>query len=99
MGISVPFRLGRSSIVETFGVNPSKRKSPKASVFVERFPPSAESIRTTSTPARFCCLPFSATSQMFAKVRYRGLDKNAHRLFATAALANLFIIRHRLRCA
>jgi IS5 family transposase len=35
----------------------------------------------------------------FAKVRYRGLDKNAHRLFATAALANLFIIRHRLRCA
>jgi transposase, IS5 family len=35
----------------------------------------------------------------FAKVRYRGLDKNAHRLFVTAALANLFIIRHRLRCA
>jgi transposase, IS5 family len=34
----------------------------------------------------------------FAKVRYRGLDKNAHRLFMTAALANLFIIRHRLRC-
>ena len=35
----------------------------------------------------------------FAKARYRGLDKNAHRLFVTAALANLFIIRHRLRCA
>jgi transposase, IS5 family len=35
----------------------------------------------------------------FAKVRYRGLDKNAHRLLAIAALANLFIIRHRLGCA
>ena len=32
----------------------------------------------------------------FAKVRYRGLDKNAHRLFVTCALANLFIFRHRL---
>ena len=32
----------------------------------------------------------------FAKVRYRGLDKNAHRLFVTSALANLFIVRHRL---
>jgi IS5 family transposase len=32
----------------------------------------------------------------FAKVRYRGLDKNAHRLFVTCALANLFIARHRL---
>lgn len=32
----------------------------------------------------------------FAKVRYRGLDKNAHRLFVSCALANLFIARHRL---
>lgn len=32
----------------------------------------------------------------FVKVRYRGLDKNAHRLFVTCALANLFIARHRL---
>ncbi len=32
----------------------------------------------------------------FVKVRYRGLDKNAHRLFVTCALANLFIGRHRL---
>ena len=29
----------------------------------------------------------------FAKLRYRGLDKNAHRLFVTCALANLFIAR------
>jgi hypothetical protein len=29
----------------------------------------------------------------FAKVRYRGLDKNAHRLFVTCALANLFMAR------
>ena len=27
----------------------------------------------------------------FTKVRYRGLDKNAHRLFVTCALANLFM--------
>jgi transposase, IS5 family len=32
----------------------------------------------------------------FAEVRYRGLDKNAHRLFVTCALANLFIVRHQL---
>jgi IS5 family transposase len=34
----------------------------------------------------------------FAKVRYRGLAKNAHRLFVTCALANLFMARgHLLR--
>jgi transposase, IS5 family len=32
----------------------------------------------------------------FDKVRYRGLDKNANRLFATCALANLFIVRRQL---
>ena len=32
----------------------------------------------------------------FTKVRYRGLDKNAHRLFVTCALANLFLARHHL---
>lgn len=32
----------------------------------------------------------------FAKVRYRGLDKNANRLFVTCALANLFMARHYL---
>ena len=36
----------------------------------------------------------------FAKVRYRGLTKNAHRLFVTCALANLFMVRrHLLRVA
>jgi IS5 family transposase len=35
----------------------------------------------------------------FAKVRYRGLKKNTHRLLVTCALANLFIVRrHLLRC-
>jgi IS5 family transposase len=35
----------------------------------------------------------------FAKVRYRGLNKNAHRLLVTCALANLLIARrHLLRC-
>lgn len=32
----------------------------------------------------------------FVKVRYRGLKKNANRLFATCALVNLFIVRKRL---
>jgi IS5 family transposase len=35
----------------------------------------------------------------FAKVRYRGLNKNLHRLLVTCALANLFMARrHLLRC-
>ena len=35
----------------------------------------------------------------FAKVRYRGLTKNTHRLLVTCALANLFMARHHLlRC-
>jgi transposase, IS5 family len=35
----------------------------------------------------------------FAKVRYRGLKKNAHRLLVACALANLFMARrHLLRC-
>jgi IS5 family transposase len=32
----------------------------------------------------------------FVKVRYRGLDKNANRLFVTCALVNLFLVRERL---
>ena len=32
----------------------------------------------------------------FAKVRYRGLQKNANRLFATCALVNLFLVRRTL---
>jgi IS5 family transposase len=32
----------------------------------------------------------------FARVRYRGLEKNAHRLFVTCGLANLFMLRRRL---
>jgi IS5 family transposase len=32
----------------------------------------------------------------FTKVRYRGLEKNAHRLFVTCALVNLFMVRKRL---
>jgi len=35
----------------------------------------------------------------FRKVRYRGLAKNLHRLEVTAALANLFMVRRRLRHA
>ncbi len=32
----------------------------------------------------------------FVKVRYRGLAKNANRLFATSALVNLFMVRKKL---
>jgi len=32
----------------------------------------------------------------FAQTRYRGLEKNAHRLFVTCALANLYMVRRRL---
>ena len=32
----------------------------------------------------------------FTKVRYRGLRKNANRLFTTCALVNLFLVRKRL---
>jgi IS5 family transposase len=35
----------------------------------------------------------------FAKVRYRGLEKNANRLFAISGLANLYILRKRLPAA
>jgi IS5 family transposase len=32
----------------------------------------------------------------FVKVRYRGLEKNANRLFATCALANVYLVRRQL---
>jgi transposase, IS5 family len=32
----------------------------------------------------------------FVKTRYKGLEKNAHRLFVTCALANLYLMRRRL---
>ena len=32
----------------------------------------------------------------FVKVRYRGLKKNANRLFASCALVNLFMVRKQL---
>jgi transposase, IS5 family len=35
----------------------------------------------------------------FVKVRYRGLKKNAHRLFVTCALVNLFVSRRKLLAA
>lgn len=42
--------------------------------------------------------PFGIIKRVFgfACVRYRGLGKNAHRLFVTCALANLFMLRRRL---
>jgi IS5 family transposase len=32
----------------------------------------------------------------FVKTRYKGLEKNAHRLFVSCALANLYMLRQRL---
>ena len=42
--------------------------------------------------------PFLVIKQIFgfAKTRYRGLEKNAHRLFVTCALTNLYLMRRRL---
>jgi hypothetical protein len=34
----------------------------------------------------------------YMKVRYKGLAKNAHRLFVTCALANLYMVRKKLLC-
>lgn len=34
----------------------------------------------------------------FCKVRYRGLMKNANRLFVTCGLTNLYMVRRRLLC-
>ena len=55
-------------------------------------------IRRTGPNRRFgrTCIGVIKRVFGFAKVRYRGLEKNAHRLFVTCALANLFIARHRL---
>jgi transposase, IS5 family len=35
----------------------------------------------------------------FTKVRYRGQEMNANRLFATCGLTNLYILRHQFRPA
>ena len=45
--------------------------------------------------------PFAVIKLMFGfvKVRYRGLAKNAHRLFVACALANLYMARRRLMVA
>ena len=32
----------------------------------------------------------------YTKTRYRGLDKNAHAMFVSSALANIFMARERL---
>ncbi|MCP4433245.1 MAG: IS5 family transposase, partial [Gammaproteobacteria bacterium] len=42
--------------------------------------------------------PFLVLKQIFGftKVRYRGLDKNAHRLFVACGLVNLYMARRRL---
>jgi IS5 family transposase len=49
-------------------------------------------VRATGEP------PFLVIQRLFGfmKTRYRGLRKNAHRLFVTCALANLFMVRRRL---
>ena len=58
---------------------------------------------TGSTPrgrgsARACEHAFHVVKRLwgFTKVRYRGLAKNTTRAFAAFALANLYLVRHRL---
>lgn len=54
--------------------------------------------RTKSTVRAKVEHPFLVIKRIFgfAKTRYRGLEKNAHRLFVTCALANLYMVRRRL---
>ena len=42
--------------------------------------------------------PFLVIKQIFgfAKTRYKGLEKNAHRLFVTCELAHLYMVRRQL---
>ena len=42
--------------------------------------------------------PFLIIKRIFGsvKTRYKGLEKNAHRLFITCALANLYMLRRQL---
>ena len=42
--------------------------------------------------------PFHVIKRIFGftKTRYKGLEKNAHRLFVTCALTNLYMVRRRL---
>ncbi|MBX9606636.1 MAG: hypothetical protein K2Y51_10445 [Gammaproteobacteria bacterium] len=42
--------------------------------------------------------PFLVIKEIFgfAKTRYMGLEKNAHRLFVTCELANLYMVRRQL---
>jgi len=47
-------------------------------------------------------LPFARVALQVSQAvlpRYRGLRKNANRLFTTCALVNLFLVRKRLLCA
>ncbi|MGQ0641945.1 MAG: IS5 family transposase, partial [Gemmatimonadaceae bacterium] len=57
--------------------------------------------RSRSRVRARCEHPFRVVKQLwgFRKVRYRGLAKNTARVFAIFALANLYLVRRRLRPA
>lgn len=60
--------------------------------------PSAISNRTKSKVRAKCEHPLLIIKRIFEfdKVRYRGIVKDANRLFVTCALANLFMVRRQL---
>jgi hypothetical protein len=65
------------------------------------FSPSIVLARSSRCPQTQRRAPIGVIKRVFgfAKVPYRGLRKNAHRLLVACALANLFIARrHLLRC-
>jgi IS5 family transposase len=80
--------------------------APKASDFTNRKgfrnrPLSAEQCRVNRTKSKVRARvehPFLIIKRIFGfeKVRYRGLEKNATRLFVTCALTNLYLARRRL---
>lgn len=83
-----------------------RKYAPKASDFTNRKgfrnrPLSAEQCRVNRTKSKVRAKvehPFLVIKRIFGftKVRYRGLEKNATRLFVTCALTNLYLARRHL---
>ena len=80
-----------------------RRHAPKAKDFTNRRYPTVNEEerarnRTKSRVRAKVEHPFLILKRIFgfAKTRYKGLAKNAHRLFVACALANLYLMRRRL---
>ncbi len=96
-------RLGCGAIRPIVGRETIRQYAPKASGFTNRKgfrnrPLSAEQCRVNRTRSKVRAkveYPFLVIKRIFGftTVRYRGLEKNATRLFVTCALANVYLAR------